>query len=159
MVPRTTYTTETRTRTVSKTRMESQQRTRTVPYTVNVPQTRTRSYNVTVYDNVTEQVPESYSVCVPVQSMKAVQVQVCKQVPSTVQVPVYSAPASSGVIMDSGASYGGGEVISGGYDSGASYGGGTIIDGGASYGGEVISGGVIESAPMATGAGCTNCSN
>jgi hypothetical protein len=107
--------------------METQQRSRQVNYTVNVPETRTRSYNVTLYDNVTEQVPENYTVCVPVQTMRAVQVRVCRQVPTTVSVPVY----------------GGGAII----DSGASYGGGVISEG------AVIGGG----APMATGAGCVNC--
>jgi hypothetical protein len=47
-----------------------------------------------VYDTVTEQVAENYSVCVPVTTMQEVSVQVCKQVPTTVQVPVYSAPAA-----------------------------------------------------------------
>ena len=40
--------------------------------------------NVTVYDCVTEQVPETYTVCVPVQTMKEVHVRVCQQVPVTV---------------------------------------------------------------------------
>ena len=93
---------------------------------------RTRNYNVTVYDTVTEQVPETYNVCVPVQTERAVQVRVCKQVPVTVNVPVYSYPS-------------------------ASMGGEVMMDGG-SYGGGVVGEGVImESAPMATGAGCTNC--
>jgi hypothetical protein len=68
-----------------------------------------------------------------VQSEKAVQVRVCKQVPVTVNVPVYSGASS---MMFSGASYGG-EVI---------------MDGGV-----VGQGVIMESAPMATGAGCTNC--
>ena len=116
--------------------------TRNVNYTVNVPETRTRNYNVTVYDTVTEQVPETYTVCVPVQSEKAVQVLVCKQVPVTINVPVYSYPSAS---MDSGASYGG-EVM---MDSGA----GCINCGGSVVG----EGAIMEPAPMATGAGCTNC--
>ena len=91
MVPKTICTTETRTRTVNRTRMETQQRSREVCYTVCVPQQRTRTYNVTVYDCVTEQVPENYTVCVPVQSMKEVQVQVCRQVPVEIQVPVCGA--------------------------------------------------------------------
>ena len=64
--------------------METESRTREVSYTVCVPQERTRTYNVTTYDCVTEQVPETYTVCVPVQTMKEVQVQVCQQVPVTV---------------------------------------------------------------------------
>ena len=56
--------------------------------------------NVEVYDNVTEQVPETYTVCVPVQTMRAVQVRVCKQVPTTVQVPVYG--TGTGTVISGG---------------------------------------------------------
>ena len=97
---------------------------------MNVPQTRTRSYNVTVYDTVNQQVPESYSVCVPVQSSKTVQVQVCKQVPSTVSVPVYSAPAA--VNYDSGTSYDSGYSEGAVIDNGASYNSGVSYDSGYS---------------------------
>ncbi|MEL6898342.1 MAG: hypothetical protein AAFP90_19770, partial [Planctomycetota bacterium] len=98
------------------------------------PQTRTRNYNVTVYNTVNEQVPESYSVCVPVTTQSAVQVQVCKPVAVQVQVPVYT--------------QGGGVSVSGGVISG-----GELIQGG----GTVYSGGTATM--IAPGSGCTNCSN
>jgi hypothetical protein len=90
--------------------METQQRSREVCYTVNVPEQRTRCYNVTVYDDIIEQVAENYSVCVPVQSTRCVNVRVCRQVPVQIQVPVCcygDAAVSTGVIH-------GGEVISDG---------------------------------------------
>ena len=64
--------------------METQERSREVSYTICVPEERIRSYDVTVYDNVTEQVSETYTVCVPVQSTKEITVQVCQKVPVTV---------------------------------------------------------------------------
>ena len=64
--------------------METEERSREVSYTVCVPEERTRSYDVTVYDNVTEQVSESYTVCVPVKSTKEINVRVCHKVPVTV---------------------------------------------------------------------------
>lgn len=64
--------------------METEDRSREVSYTVCVPEERTHSYDVTVYDNVTEEVTESYTVCVPVKSTRKVQVKVCHKVPVTV---------------------------------------------------------------------------
>ncbi len=63
-------------------------RTREVKYTVCTPQTRSRTCNVTTYRCVPEERTENYTVCVPVQVEKQVQVQCCKMVPQTVQVPV-----------------------------------------------------------------------
>tara|TARA_B100001939_G_C16483134_1_gene422181 strand:+ start:87 stop:362 length:276 start_codon:yes stop_codon:yes gene_type:complete len=64
--------------------METEERTREVSYTVCVPEERTCSYDVTVYDEVTEEVSETYTVCVPVKSMKEIKVRVCKCIPITV---------------------------------------------------------------------------
>lgn len=70
---------------VERMRVESQEKTREVLYTVSVPEERTRNCEVTVYDTVIEEVPEEYTVCVPVTTMKPVQVRVCK--PVTVEIP------------------------------------------------------------------------
>jgi hypothetical protein len=64
--------------------METEERSREVSYTVCVPEERKCSYDVTVYDNVTEEVTESYTVCVPVKSTKQIKVKVCHKVPVTV---------------------------------------------------------------------------
>jgi hypothetical protein len=53
---------------------------------------------VTVYNTVTEQVAENYTVCVPVHGTKEVQVQVCRPVAVEVTVPVVSGGAGYGVI-------------------------------------------------------------
>ena len=53
-------------------------------YTVCNPEERTSSYNVTVYDDVTEEVSDSYTVCVPVKSTKEIKVRVCHKVPVTI---------------------------------------------------------------------------
>ncbi len=61
---------------------------REVCYTVLVPQTRTWTEMVTTYRQVAEQVPYTYTVCVPVQEEQEIEVQVCQMVATTIDVPV-----------------------------------------------------------------------
>ena len=80
MVNKVSFKCEQRTRCIQKCRIECQPREREVCYTVMVPQKRTEKYNVTLYDTVTEEVPETYTVCVPHTEMRTVQRRVCRPV-------------------------------------------------------------------------------
>jgi YTV protein len=81
------YEQETRTRTRQVTECKLETRTRDVNYTVCVPQTKTTTHEVTTYKCVPEEKVEEYTVMVPHQVEKEVQVCVCKMVPKTIQVP------------------------------------------------------------------------
>ena len=81
------YKCETRSRTYNVTECKIEQRTREVPYTVCVCQTRTRQQQVTEYKQVAVQKVENYTVMVPHEMEKDVQVCVCKMVAQTVTVP------------------------------------------------------------------------
>lgn len=59
-----------------------------VAYTVCVPQQQTWTEMVTCYETQAEEVTRTVTVCVPRQVQKEVQVEVCRMVPKTVQVPV-----------------------------------------------------------------------
>jgi len=66
------------------TECKNETRTRDIEYTVCVPQTRTRTDQVTTYKNVSSEKVESYTVMVPHEVEKEVQVRVCKMVPQQV---------------------------------------------------------------------------
>ena len=55
---------------------------------VCVPQQKTWTETVTCYESQAEEVTRTVTVCVPHQVQKEVQVNVCRMVPKTVQVPV-----------------------------------------------------------------------
>lgn len=59
-----------------------------VAFTVCVPQQKTWTETVTCYETQAQQVTRTITVCVPHQVQKEVQVNVCRMVPTTVQVPV-----------------------------------------------------------------------
>jgi hypothetical protein len=90
------YVNETRERTVRVCNMQPQQRTRQVNYTVCQPKTVTRTHNVTRYEQVAEEKTATYTVCVPHQVQKEVEVPVCRMVPKTVTVPVSTGGCDSG---------------------------------------------------------------
>ncbi len=81
------YHCENRNRTYQLTECSLEQRSREVPYTVCVPKMETRNEQITVCE--IHQVPksENYTVMVPHTVQKTVQVQVCKMVEQTVEVP------------------------------------------------------------------------
>lgn len=79
---------ETRTQMVNVTEMVREQVTREVPVTVCVPEKRTRSYVVNLCRDVVEDKTDTYTVMVPHQVQKQVQVPVCRMVPQTVQQTV-----------------------------------------------------------------------
>ena len=60
-----------------------------------VPEQRTRSCDVTTYKCVAEEKTEEYTVNVPHQVEKEIEVRVCKMVPKTVMVPADSCGDSS----------------------------------------------------------------
>jgi hypothetical protein len=53
-----------------------------------VPRAREEEYEVTLYDCITEQEKQEYTVCVPEVSQKEIEVQVCRMVERVIQVPV-----------------------------------------------------------------------
>jgi hypothetical protein len=67
-----------------------------VPYVECVPVTKTRTYPVTTVRRVPEEKTENYTVCVPYPVQREVQVQVCRMVPKTIQVPVSTGCANNG---------------------------------------------------------------
>ena len=79
---------ETRSCKVNVTEMVKEQVTRQVPVTVCVPEKRTRTHQVTLYRDVTDVKTEKYTVMVPHQVQKQIQVPVCRVVPQTVQQTV-----------------------------------------------------------------------
>jgi hypothetical protein len=79
-----------------------------------VPETKERTSTITVYDNVTEEKVEKYTVQVPSTTQEEIDVTVCKMVAQTVSVPVWSNGMAVGTESASG-SYG-----AGAYSTGAS---------------------------------------
>jgi hypothetical protein len=81
------YDRKTRTRTRQVTQCKLETRTRDVNYTAWVPQTRTTPHKITTYKCVPAERVQQYTVMVPHQVQKEVQVRVCRMVPKTIQVP------------------------------------------------------------------------
>jgi hypothetical protein len=79
---------EVRTMMCNVTTYESDVVQKEVTYTVCVPQQKTWTETVTCYETQAEEVTRTVTVCVPHQVQKEVQVNVCRMVPKTVQVPV-----------------------------------------------------------------------
>jgi hypothetical protein len=71
---------------------ETSMEEREVSYVVCVPQEKVWTEMVTTYRQVAEPVTQKVTVCVPHQVEREVQVQCCRRVETTVQVPV-CAPA------------------------------------------------------------------
>jgi hypothetical protein len=83
---------ENRSCTYTVTECHTEQRSREVKYTVCVPHTETRNEQVCCYETRAVQKTENYTVMVPHETEKVVQVQVCKMVPKTIQVPCCTTP-------------------------------------------------------------------
>ena len=66
--------------------------TKQVSYTVCVPVTKTTTKTVCNVKCVPQQVPQTYTVMVPVQVEEVVPVRVCQMVPRTITVPVCCRP-------------------------------------------------------------------
>jgi hypothetical protein len=81
------YRCETRAQDYQVTECSLEQRTREVPYTVCVAQARTRQEQITEYRQVPTEQVQQYTVMVPHEVERDVQVQVCHMVPQTVTVP------------------------------------------------------------------------
>lgn len=79
---------EVRTTTCNVTTYERDVHQREMTYTVCVPQKKTWTETVTCYETQAEEVTRTVTVCVPHQVQKECQVNVCRMVPKTVQVPV-----------------------------------------------------------------------
>ncbi len=78
---------ETRSRTVKKCHTVTEQQSREVTYTRCVPEQRSSSHEVTRYECVPSEKTVTYTVQVPHQVEKQIQVRVCKMVPKTILVP------------------------------------------------------------------------
>jgi hypothetical protein len=78
---------ETRTRTVKKCHMVAEQQSREVAFTKCVPEQRSSTHEVTRYECVPSEKTVTYTVQVPYQVEKQIQVRVCKMVPKTILVP------------------------------------------------------------------------
>jgi hypothetical protein len=78
---------EQRSRTVTVCETTTEQRERQVNYVECIPQQKTEEYQVTTYSCVPEQHTQSYTVLVPHTTQKEIEVQVCKMVAETVEVP------------------------------------------------------------------------
>lgn len=87
------YKEESRTETIPFVTYTTEKKTKEVSFTVNVPETKLEPITTTRFDTVTEEVSEAYTVRVPVQSTKEVQVQVSRMVPKLVPMTIY--PCSS----------------------------------------------------------------
>jgi hypothetical protein len=87
---------ETRERTVQRCSLVNEAKTREVSFTRMVPEERTKSFEVTRYECVPEERTQAYTVNVPYQVDKEIQVQVCKMVPKTIMVPACNSYASNG---------------------------------------------------------------
>lgn len=99
---------ETRINKYTVTDCKHEQRTREVPYTVCVPKIETRSEQVTTYECRPFQKTETCTVMVQQCVQKEIEVQVCRMVPQTVQVPCEQNCGGGGVSCGGERACGGG---------------------------------------------------
>lgn len=89
------YKQETKTETYPVVNYRKEKRTKEVSYTVQIPEVQAEPYNSVRFEQVAEDVVEEYSIKVPVQSYREVQVQVAKMVPKLVPVTIQTAAPAS----------------------------------------------------------------